>query len=246
MRKIALSLAYDGTAYCGWQVQDNGPSIQAEVNRALSEITKEEVHCVGASRTDAGVHARGNVAMFETDVRMPAEKFALALNAHLPADIACRGSWEAAEDFHPRFSARQKTYIYRILNSRFPDPTRGRNSLFYHYPLDEKKMHTAAQALVGEHDFHSFASVHAQTKTWVRTIYSIDVQRDEDDLVEIRICGNGFLYNMVRIIAGTLLEIGSGQRPAEEMAQILAAQDREDAGPTAPACGLTLEEISYT
>ncbi len=245
MRKIALRLAYDGTAYCGWQVQDNGPSIQAEVNRALSEITKEDIRCIGASRTDAGVHARGNVAVFETASQMPADKVAFALNAHLPEDIACQASWEVPADFHPLAAPCVKTYRYRILNRTFPDPTRGRNSLFYHYPLDADRMHRAAQTLVGEHDFHSFASVHAQTNTWVRTIYAISVTRDADDLITIEVTGNGFLYNMVRIIAGTLLEIGSGRRPEEDAGRILEARDREQAGPTAPACGLTLEEIRY-
>ena len=156
----------------------------------------------GASRTDAGVHSLGNVAVFETKTRMPAEKISYALNQRLPEDIVVQNSCEVPEDFHPRFSKSTKTYEYRILNCRFRQPQERKTSYFYHYPLDEVAMQKAADELVGEHDFSSFASVHAQTNTYVRTIYGIDVIR-EGDMVQIGVRGNGFLYNMVRIIAGT-------------------------------------------
>ncbi len=244
-QRIKALIAYDGTAYCGWQVQPNGISVQQVVNEALSDLFHEEITTLAASRTDAGVHSVGNMILFTADTRMPAEKVAFALNQRLPEDIACQGSWEAEEDFHPRYSESYKTYEYRILNRTFPQPTLARNSHFYHYPLDEAAMQKAADLLVGEHDFTSFASVHAQTNTWVRTVYSLTVERDVNDVVTIRITGNGFLYNMVRIIAGTLIQVGAGIRQPEEMTAVLEAKDREKAGPTAPAKGLTMAGLHY-
>ncbi len=244
-KKIKALIAYDGTNYCGWQVQPNGVSVQQVVNEALSDLFKEEITTVAASRTDAGVHSVGNMVLFEADTRMPGEKVAYALNQRLPEDIACQGSWDAEEGFHPRYSESYKTYEYRILNRRFPQPTLAGNSHFYHYALDVAAMQKAAEYLVGEHDFTSFASIHAQTNTWVRTVYELEVTRDENDIVMIRITGNGFLYNMVRIIAGTLLQVGAGMRQPSDIPKILEAKDREKAGPTAPAKGLTMAGLHY-
>lgn len=242
--RVKLVVAYEGTNYCGWQIQPNGITIEQVLNEALSSLLGEEITVTGASRTDAGVHSLGNVAVFETHTKMPAEKISFALNQRLPEDIVVQESCQVPEDFHPRFSKSRKTYEYRILNCRFRQPLERRTSYFYHYPLDVRAMQKAAAYLVGEHDFTSFASVHAQTNTYVRMIYALDVVR-EGDMIRIRVQGNGFLYNMVRIIAGTLIQVGAGIKKPEDMESILAGKDRELAGPTAPAHGLTMIGLEY-
>jgi tRNA pseudouridine38-40 synthase len=240
-----LVVAYEGTNYCGWQIQPNGITIQEVLSRTVSELFGQPIQVMGASRTDAGVHALGNVAAFRVETRMPADKIAYALNQRLPEDIRVQSSREVPEDFHPRFSKSSKTYEYKIQNRRILNPLLRRDSYFYHHPLDEKKMQEAAEALVGEHDFTSFASIHAQTKTYVRKIYECRIWRDPEDLIHMRIRGNGFLYNMVRIIAGTLIQVGAGMLAPEEIRRILNGCDRNLAGPTAPPEGLTLIEIAY-
>jgi tRNA pseudouridine38-40 synthase len=247
-----LIIAYDGTAYCGFQVQPNGVTVQELVNRALSDLTGEEIRTIGASRTDAGVHARGNVVVFDTQARMPGDKYSYALNPRLPDDIKVQLSREVAPDFHPRYTDTVKTYEYRILNRRMPDPTRRLNTLFQYFRLDADRMQAAAEYLVGTHDFRSFQASGETNpdKETVRTIYHASVRRgsDEDgneDLLTFRITGNGFLYNMVRILAGTLIEIGRGKMEPEQMNEIIAARDRAAAGPTAPPQGLTLVDIRY-
>ncbi len=243
--RVKLVVAYDGTDYCGWQVQPNGITVEEVLNRELSRLFKEEITVTGASRTDSGVHSLGNVAVFDTDTRMPAEKISYALNQRLPEDIVVQDSCEVPADFHPRFAASRKTYEYKILNRKFPMPTLRRDTLFYCHPLDEKRMRQGAAILVGTHDFTSFSSVKVQTNTFVRTVYKLTVERTEDDIIHIRITGNGFLYNMVRIIAGTLLLVGAGKLEPEDVGRILAAKDRGAAGPTAPAHGLTMIGITY-
>lgn len=242
--RVKLVVAYEGTNYCGWQIQPNGITIEQVLNETLSSLLGEEITVTGASRTDAGVHSLGNVAVFETHTKMPAEKISFALNQRLPEDIVVQESCQVPENFHPRFSKSRKTYEYRILNCRFRQPLERRTSYFYHYPLDVSAMQKAAAYLVGEHDFTSFASVHAQTNTYVRMIYALDVVR-EGDMIRIRVQGNGFLYNMVRIIAGTLIQVGAGIKKPEDMESILAGKDRELAGPTAPAHGLTMIGLEY-
>lgn len=244
MKRVKLTVAYDGTNYCGWQVQPNGITIQEVLNQCLSEFTGEKIETIGASRTDAGVHALGNVAVFDTEMRMPGDKFSFALNQRLPEDIRIQKSEEVDVDFHPRYIKSQKTYEYRILNRRFPIPTERFYSHFTYIPLDIEKMREAAEYLVGEHDFKSFCGTGAQVKTTVRTVKEIQIEKNEDRIT-IRITGEGFLYNMVRIIAGTLMDIGGGLYPPEKMQEILEAKDRKKAGPTAPARGLTLMEIQY-
>ena len=242
--RVMLTVAYDGTAYVGWQIQHNGLAIQQVLDDALSEFFKQPIHCQGASRTDAGVHALGNVAVFDVDTRMPAEKIAFGINKSLPDDIVVVDSKRVGDDFHPRYGAKEKTYVYRIQNYEFCDPTRRLYTYHYRYPLDEGLMKRAAGCLVGEHDFTSFSSIHAQTKTFVRTIYELSVERVADE-VQIEITGNGFLYNMVRIISGTLIQIGAGMLKPEDMRRILMAKNRGEAGPTAPPQGLTLVRILY-
>ncbi|MBQ8625287.1 MAG: tRNA pseudouridine(38-40) synthase TruA [Agathobacter sp.] len=244
MMRVKLVVAYDGTNYSGWQLQKNAITIEQKLNEALTNLLGEKIVVIGASRTDAGVHSLGNVCIFDTDTRMPAEKICFALNSRLPEDIVVQDSCEVAADFHPRAGKSSKTYEYRILNRTFPDPTRRRDTYFYHYSLDVEAMKKAASYLEGEHDFKSFCSVHAQVETTVRTIYSCTVEK-EDEVIKIRVTGNGFLYNMVRIIAGTLIEIGAGKRAPEEIVTMLEKADRTAAGPTAPAHGLTMIGIQY-
>ena len=244
MKRIGLVVAYDGTNYCGWQIQPNGISIQGVLNETLSELLGEAVEVKGASRTDAGVHSLGNVAVFDTNTRIPGDKIAYALNQRLPEDIRIQLSEEVEPDFHPRYSDSEKTYEYRILNRRFPVPTERLYTYFYHYKLDVEKMREATSYIIGTHDFASFCGSGAQVKSTVRTITAAEVFR-EGDLVTIRVTGTGFLYNMVRILSGTLIEIGNGQYPPERMKEILDACDRQAAGPTAPAKGLTLMGIRY-
>lgn len=244
MKRVKLTVAYDGRNYCGWQVQPNGITVQEVLNQCLSEFTGENIETIGASRTDAGVHALGNVAVFDTEMRMPGDKFSFALNQRLPEDIRIQKSEEVDADFHPRYVKSQKTYEYRILNCRFPIPTERFYSHFTYIPLDVDKMKEAASYLIGEHDFKSFCGTGAQVKTTVRTVKEIQIEKS-GDRITIRITGEGFLYNMVRIIAGTLMDIGGGLYPPEKMKEILEAKDRKKAGPTAPARGLTLMKIQY-
>ena len=247
MKRIKMTVAYDGTNYCGWQIQPNGITIEQVLNDALTELLGEKIEVSGASRTDSGVHSKGNICVFDTNTRMPGEKISYAINQRLPEDIVVVGSEEVADDWHPRYVNSRKTYEYRILNRRFPDPTRRLDTYFFHYELDVEKMQKAARFLEGQHDFKSFCSVGSQVKTTTRTIYSCSVTKDED-IVKIRVTGNGFLYNMVRIIAGTLIQVGNGNIAPDKIPEILEACDRNMAGPTAPANGLTMiswiEEIS--
>lgn len=244
MKRVKMIVAYDGTNYKGWQVQPNGITIEEVLNKNLSNLLGEEIVVTGASRTDSGVHSLGNAAIFDTDTRMPADKISFALNQRLPEDIVVQGSCEVPSDWHPRYQNSRKTYEYRILNRTFRMPTRRLDTYFYHHPLDVEKMQKAASYLVGEHDFKSFCAIGAQVKTTVRTIYSCDVTK-ENDIITIRVTGNGFLYNMVRIIAGTLVRVGGGEMLPEQIPEILAALDRSAAGPTAPAHGLTMIGLEY-
>lgn len=244
MRRIMLIVAYDGTNYHGWQIQPNGETIEGILNRCLSEFLGEQVAVTGASRTDAGVHAMGNVAVFDTDSPIPADKMAYALNRRLPADIKVQRSEEVESDFHPRHRASRKTYEYRIYCAPFPMPVRRLYSHFTYVPMDIALMRRAAEYLVGVHDYKSFCSVAAQVDTTVRQVDSLEVLQEGREIV-IRVSGRGFLYNMVRIIAGTLMEVGRGHIEPEQVKRILEARDRQAAGPTAPACGLTLVEIAY-
>jgi tRNA pseudouridine38-40 synthase len=244
MKRVKLVIAYDGTGYCGWQLQPGRPTIEAELNRALSELFGEEMTVIGASRTDSGVHALGNVAVFDTESAIPAEKICFALNVRLPEDIRVQSSIEVAPDFHPRRTVSRKTYEYRILNRKIALPTERLYSTFVYYDLDVTRMREAARYLVGEHDFKSFCSVKTQATDTVRTIHQLEVRQDVDNIT-ISVTGSGFLYNMVRIIAGTLIEIGRGASSPERMKEMLEGNDRSLAGPTALPQGLTLVQIEY-
>ncbi len=244
IRRVRLTVAYDGTNYHGWQLQENAVTIESELNRCLSWLLGERIQVIGASRTDAGVHALGNVAVFDTKSRIPPEKISYALNQKLPEDIRIQKSEEVCLDWHPRHVPSRKTYEYRIYRAEFPMPVKRLYSYFTYRPLDVERMRRAAVYLEGRHDFKSFCQTGAKVESTVRTIYSLNLEEQGDDLV-IRVCGNGFLYNMVRIMAGTLMEAGQGKREPESMPQVLAALNRSAAGPTAPARGLTLVKYEF-
>jgi tRNA pseudouridine38-40 synthase len=242
--RVKLVVAYDGTNYCGWQIQDNGITVEEVLNKAISELVHEDIKVIGASRTDSGVHALGNVAVFDTESRIPGEKFSFALNQRLPEDIRIQESCQVADDFHPRYCDTIKTYEYKILNRRFDIPTMRLYTTFVYYPLDVDKMRQAAECLVGEHDFKSFCSSRSQVENTVRTITDLQINK-EGDIISIKVSGTGFLYNMVRIIVGTLMKVGLGMWKPEMVKEILEAKDRSKAGPKAEAAGLTLVEIKY-
>ena len=244
MKRIMLTVAYDGSAYSGFQEQNNAPTIEGEINRCLKELLGEEIRVVGGSRTDAGVHALCNVAVFDTESRIPGEKISYALNQRLPEDIRIRESREMPAGFHPRHCESRKTYEYKIINDKFPIPTKRLYGHFTYVPLDERRMKAVAAYLVGEHDFKSFCSAGSQVLSTVRTIYDIQAEREKEEIT-IRVTGNGFLYHMVRIIAGTLMEAGKGLWEPDHMKDIIAARDRSAAGPTAPACGLMLVKYKF-
>ena len=245
MKRVRMVVSYDGTAYRGWQLQPNGVTIEEVLNRELTALLKEPIAVIGASRTDSGVHARGNVAVFDTENRMPADKICFALNQRLPEDIRIQSSMEVEPDWHPRKHHCIKTYEYKILNRKMEVPSLRLYTHFCHFDLDLDQMRQAAKMLTGEHDYKSFCNVRTQVLDTVRTVYSIDIEKDSNDVITIRVRGNGFLYNMVRILAGTLMAVGMGQRKPEEMPDILAACDRAAAGPTAPAKGLMLVGMEY-
>lgn len=264
MKRIMLIVAYDGTEYAGWQRQNNAITVEEVLENALSELTGENIDVAGASRTDAGVHAYGNVAVFDTDSSIPGERFAPAVNSYLPEDIRVMYSEEADKSFHPRYSDSLKTYQYHIINTEIVLPTMNRYAYHVYETLDVNAMRAASSCLIGEHDFSAFCSAGSQVKDKIRTIHCIDIDAaplykaadelpDDDEPEEnydqdicIRITGNGFLYNMVRIIAGTLIEVGLGRRSVDSVEKALSEKKRESAGPTAPAKGLLLEGIQYT
>lgn len=316
MRRIRLTVAYDGTAYSGWQQQKNGNGIENKLNEALSELCREPIAVIGASRTDAGVHALGNIAVFDTESRIPAEKFAPAVNQYLPEDIRIRRSEACDPDWHPRHMEGMKVYEYKIYNERIQNPLWRLYAHHCYYPLSLGAMRAAAEYLIGEHDFTSFANPDSQVLqkggSAVRKLYDVTIlvehgrryepaegqsldhtgmQQEEytDEsalehggtahftgirkensqgpgemqtvgaegtrelvrprgyygMITIRVSGSGFLYNMVRIIAGTLLEVGMGHYEPSHIQEILKAKDRRLAGPTAEAKGLCLMKLEY-
>lgn len=247
MRNIKLVLAYDGTSYCGYQKQRGSglPTIQGCLEEALATLAHAPVPVTGAGRTDAGVHARGQVVNFATgNWAIPTARVVPALNSVLPHDIAALEAVEAPPDFHARYSAKSKTYTYTIHHSPVRSPFLRHYAYHLPYPLDVAGMAEAARVLVGEHDFAAFQAAGRPVRSAVRTIYSADVASD-GTLVRCTIRGSGFLYQMVRIIVGTLLEIGRGRRSPQAMRDILALRDRSKAGPTAPPHGLCMEQVEY-
>lgn len=244
MRNIKLILEYDGSAYHGWQRQKNALTIQQLIEEALSKITREAIKAVGCGRTDAGVHAKAYVCNFKTNARIPAERIAYALNSVLPDDVVCKGSFDVPEEFDAKCSCISKRYTYKILASEFADAFLRDRVWHLKYPLDIESMKKAADGFVGEHDFAGFASAGFTVKTTVRTIYSLEVNQN-GSIISIDVTGNGFLYNMVRIIAGTLVFCGMGKINPLDIPDIILSKDRNRAGITAPAGGLYLSEVTY-
>jgi tRNA pseudouridine38-40 synthase len=247
VRHIRLVVEYDGTGLCGWQRQDNGPTVQGHLEVALGKLLSHEVTVAGASRTDAGVHASGQVASFRTERAIPLHGIRRGLNSLLPDAIAIASATEAAEEFHPRFSATGKHYRY-LMFTRAERSPRWRDRAWHHpQPLDRAAMRDAAGALVGEHDFAAFRAAGCTAKGTVRRIDQIEIAElaGEPAIVAIDVRGNAFLRNMVRIVVGTLVEVGQGRRSVGQVAEILASKDRTRAGITAPARGLELVSVRY-
>lgn len=242
--RIKLTIEYDGTAYAGWQRQENALAVQQVIEEALTKLTRARVVIAGASRTDAGVHALGQTAHFDTESRIPPDKYAFALNTMLPADIRIRKSEAVSEAFHARFSNKGKRYRYLIYQSPHAGALNRNTHAHVIYPLDDEKMRRELTALIGTHDFAAFAASGSVVKDTVRTIYSASLTRRGDEL-ELLVEGSGFLYNMVRIIAGTLISVGAGRLEEGAFARAIQSGDRLDLGVTAPAHGLTLMEVYY-
>ena len=244
MRRIRTIIAYDGTDYVGWQTQPNGVAVQEVIEGAIREVTGKQTSLQGSGRTDSGVHARAQVAHFDTDARMAADKFAIALNTHLPADIRVLYSEEADPEFHARFSAKEKQYRYFVQIGPHADVFARKYALHAYMPLDLDLMNEAARSVVGTHDFSAFMSTGREVETAVRTVSLSHWERQGKFLV-YTVQGNGFLYNMVRILVGTMLGMGSGRIPADSMEKALSTLSRKDAGPTAPPHGLILWRVKY-
>jgi tRNA pseudouridine38-40 synthase len=242
--RLAFGIEYDGTAYCGWQYQPHAPSIQEELNKALSVVADTTVECIGAGRTDAGVHANGQVAHFDSPVLRKMRSWLLGVNTNLPDDITILWVREVPAEFHARYSALARSYRYTILNR----PVRSalqRNRVWWVYrALDAARMHAAAQALLGKHDFSAFRAAACQSNTPVRVLTSISVTR-HDDLIHIDCTANAFLHHMVRNVVGSLVRVGLGEESVSWLAEVLSARDRTRAGITAPAAGLVLNQVEY-
>lgn len=247
MKNIAMQIRYDGTHYHGWQRQKNGITIQQVVEETLSRLTGEAIQVTGCSRTDAGVHALDYVFNFHTETSIPTEKLPLALNYYLGDDIVAISAKEVSEDFNARFSAKGKRYLYRIWNARVGNPFLTRYSWHIPYHLDIPAMIAAAPQLEGTHDFTAFMAAGGNQKTTVRTIRLCQVEQDaqQPELLTISVEADAFLYNMVRIIAGTLAEIGFGRIAPDALPEILEKQDRRLCGLTAPPQGLFLKKVYY-
>lgn len=246
MRNIKLTVQYDGTNYQGWQKQKDREveTIQETLEKAISLLTKEEIKVQGSSRTDSGVHAKGFIANFKTETNIPASKYREAINAKLPDDIVIIESEEVEEGFNARYDAKGKTYSYTIIN-RDIHPVIGRQYMYHvKKPLDVEAMREACEHFIGTKDFISFRSSGSSTKTTIRTIKDLHIEKD-DDIIKIYVTGDGFLYNMVRIIVGTLIMVGRNSIKPEEVKDIIEAKDRTKAGSCVPAQGLTLEKVFY-
>ena len=245
MRNIKLTIEYDGKEFNGWQKQPNKLNIQGEIEKAIKQITGEEVDLTASGRTDAGVHALGQVANFKTNSELPIEKFPIALNANLKKSIVIKSAEEIEERFHSRLTCKRKTYRYVINNSKYG--TAIYRNLETHIPmkLDIQKMQQAVKYFEGEHDFKAFKASGTSSKSSVRTIYKAEVIDAGNERIYIELTGNGFLYNMVRIIAGTLVDVGLGKIEPEDIKEIIKSQKRENAGKTLPPQGLYLVEVEY-
>lgn len=242
--RIKLIISYDGTRYGGWQLQKNAPSIQGELENILKTLTGKRIVVQSAGRTDAGVHALGQTAHFDYSGSIPPQKLPFVFNSMLPRDIRVTGAWEVSDDFHARYNAKGKRYIYTIYNSPHSSALLYNRTMHVPQALEFQKMRAAAQYIIGTHDFKAFCAAGSYVKSTVRTVSRLEIA-EEFPLIRIIIEGNGFLYNMVRIIAGTLIQVGIGKLEPEAVAQIIQGRSRAAAGFTAPAQGLMLDEVFY-
>jgi tRNA pseudouridine38-40 synthase len=245
MARMKVTVAYDGTDFAGYQIQPIGRTVQGTIQSVLQKMHKGEAVQISASgRTDAGVHAVGQVFHFDTEMNIPADAWSKALNAMLPHDILIKDVEEVSKEFHSRFSARSKEYHYKLLVSKQPDVFKRNHMFHYHYPLNIREIQKACSYFLGTHDFTSFSSARSEVADKVRTIFALEMLEEAETLT-FKIKGSGFLYNMVRIIIGTLLEVGQGKRKPEEIMTIIEGKDRALAGKTAPAHGLYLHQVNY-
>ena len=242
--RIKLCLSYDGTCFCGWQKQKNGVSVQETVEDAIFRLTGEKVSVVGSGRTDAGVHAKGQVAHFDTSANIPPEKFYKALNTFLPDGVKAQSSERAADGFNARSTAKRKTYEYSLYISDVEQPLKERYATRVYGDINVEKMRSAARLLIGEHDFKAFSATGGSVKTTVRTVYDISVEKTGED-IKIKVCGSGFLYNMVRIIAGTLVKLGKGELFESDILKAFNTGERDILGETLSAKGLCLFSVEY-
>lgn len=244
MRNIKLALEYDGKDFLGWQKQKVGRTVQSVLEKAIEELTKEKVDVIGCSRTDTGVHAREFIANFYTNSTIPGDKFIYALNNNLPNDVVIVKSEEVDESFHSRYDSQGKTYCYTLLNRKMPTALYRNSSYLVKEQLDVEKMREGAKHLIGTHDFAAFRSIGSSVKTTVRTLYKLEVEKKED-FINIYVSGDGFLYNMVRIIVGTLIDVGRGKFQPLYIKEVLETKDRSKAGKVVPPMGLTLVKVFY-
>ena len=243
--KIKLTVSYDGTNYCGWQVQPNGTTVQEQLENAVEKVTGERVRVTGSGRTDAGVHAKGQVAHFTVEKEnIPPQRFVMALNAHLPDDIKVLSSQQVSDDFDACRGAKKKTYKYSLYFADTPLPLKERYAVRLEQKVDINAIKECAKAFLGEHDFKGFCASGSSVKTTVRTIYDLIVDASEEDLT-FTITGNGFLYNMVRIIVGTLIKVGEGKATKKDIEKMLETGERTLGGKTLPARALCLEKVEY-
>ncbi len=244
MRNIKLVIEYDGKDFNGWQKQPNKLNIQGEIEKAIGEITGEEIDLIASGRTDAGVHSLGQTANFKTNSNIPIEKIPIAINSKLKKSIVIKSAEEVEERFHSRYSVKSKKYRYTINNSQYGSAIY--RDMEYHFPfnLDVNKMQEASKYFEGEHDFKAFKASGTSSKSSVRTIYKAEIIKNEDRIY-IELTGNGFLYNMVRIISGTLVDVGTRKIKPEEIKDIIESKERIRAGKTLPARGLCLMEVNY-
>ncbi|WIF95559.1 tRNA pseudouridine(38-40) synthase TruA [Caminicella sporogenes] len=244
MKNVKLTISYDGTNFSGWQIQPNTRTVQGEIEKALQKIMKKEIRINGSGRTDAGVHALGQVANFKADFTIPVNKIAVALNSILSEDIVIKDAEEVDEDFHARYSVKKKKYIYKIYNDKIKNPIYRNYSYFFNRAIDINKLIESSKYFIGKHDFKGFMSSGSYVKDTVRVIYSIDIKK-EGKFINLEYTGNGFLYNMVRIITGTLLDVNIGKIDINRLDEIIKSKDRKNAGHTAPPQGLYLAEVYY-
>ncbi|ARK28548.1 tRNA pseudouridine synthase A [Halalkalibacter krulwichiae] len=245
LKRVALWVMYDGTAFSGYQVQPGKRTVQLEVEKALRTLHKgTDVRVHASGRTDTGVHARGQVLHFDSPLMIPTERWPKAINSCLPEDVRIIEASYVQADFHSRYAAVKKEYRYRVFTPKHPDVWRRNTTFHFPYSIDFERVKKAASYLLGTHDFSSFCASNTDVQDKVRTLYELEVCKQGDEIV-FRLVGSGFLYNMVRIIVGTLLEVGIGKRVPDELATILEAEDRTKAGKTAPGNGLFLWKVSY-